>query len=170
LLRSHGVSRDAAQLQVVGEGPWYYEQLALGYNYRLTDIQAALGESQLRRLPEFLMRRRTLVRRYRQLLADLPVTLPLADGDDDAAWHFFVIRIAAARRRVVFEALRAAEVGVNVHYIPVHLQPDYRRLGFHPGQFPETERYYSEAITLPLFAALTSIDQDQIVEALRNIV
>jgi dTDP-4-amino-4,6-dideoxygalactose transaminase len=148
------------------EGPWYYEQVELGYNYRLTDMQAALGQSQLLRLPQFLARRRALVRRYRLALADLPVTLPLADADDTAAWHLFVIRVAASRRRGVFEALQAVGIGVNVHYIPVHLQPDYRRLGFRPGQFPEAERYYGEAITLPLHPQLSDVEQDHVVASL----
>jgi UDP-4-amino-4,6-dideoxy-N-acetyl-beta-L-altrosamine transaminase len=166
LLRSHGVTRDPARMSADDEGPWYYEQVELGYNYRLTDLQAALGQSQLLRLPQFLARRRALARRYRLALADLPVTLPLADADDAVAWHLFVIRVAASRRRGVFEALRAAGIGVNVHYIPVHLQPDYRRLGFRPGQFPEAERYYGEAITLPLHPKLTDVEQDHVVASL----
>jgi len=166
LLRTHGITRDPQHMTAASDGPWYYEQVELGFNYRLTDLQAALGESQMRRLPEFLDRRRQLVRRYRELLADFPLTLPAADADADSAWHLFVVRVAAAQRRRVFESMRAAGIGVNVHYIPVHLQPDYRQLGFAPGQFPEAERYYQEALTLPLHAALTDEQQDQVVAAL----
>ena len=166
LLRTHGITRDPQHMTAASDGPWYYEQVELGFNYRLTDLQAALGESQMRRLPEFLDRRRQLVRRYRELLADFPLTLPAADADADSAWHLFVVRVAAAQRRRVFESMRAAGIGVNVHYIPVHLQPDYRQLGFAPGQFPEAERYYQEALTLPLHAALTDEQQAQVVAAL----
>lgn len=166
LLRTHGITRDPQHMTCASEGPWYYEQVELGFNYRLTDLQAALGESQMRRLPAFLDRRRQLVRRYRELLADFPLTLPAADADADSAWHLFVVRVAAAQRRQVFESMRAAGIGVNVHYIPVHLQPDYRQLGFAPGQFPEAERYYKEALTLPLHAALTDDEQARVVAAL----
>ncbi|HRI54806.1 MAG TPA: DegT/DnrJ/EryC1/StrS family aminotransferase, partial [Pseudomonadota bacterium] len=166
LLRTHGITRDERHMAAASEGPWYYEQVELGFNYRLTDLQAALGESQMRRLPEFLDRRRQLVRRYRELLADFPLTLPDAAADADSAWHLFVVRVAAAQRRRIFESMRAAGIGVNVHYIPVHLQPDYRQLGFVPGQFPEAERYYKEALTLPLHAALTDDEQARVVAAL----
>jgi dTDP-4-amino-4,6-dideoxygalactose transaminase len=165
-LRSHGISNDPALADGGWDGPWYYQQLDLGYNYRLTDLQAALGESQMRRLPDFLARRRALVRRYRNLLAELPVTLPPADADDESAWHLFVIRVAEERRRDVFDAMRAAQVMVNVHYIPVHLQPWYRRLGFRPGDFPQAEQYYREAITLPLHPRLSDADQDFVVATL----
>ncbi len=166
LLRTHGITRDPQHMTSANEGPWYYEQVELGFNYRLTDLQAALGESQMRRLPAFLDRRRQLVHRYRELLAGFPLTLPAADADADSAWHLLVVRVAAAQRRQVFESMRAAGIGVNVHYIPVHLQPDYRQLGFAPGQFPEAERYYQEALTLPLHAALTDDEQAQVVAAL----
>ena len=165
-LRTHGITRDPALMHGKSEGPWYYEQVELGFNYRMTDLQAALGESQMARLPEFLQRRQQLVRRYRRLLRDLPIGLPLADADAESAWHLFVIRVPAALRSSVFAAMRAADIGVNVHYIPVHLQPDYQRLGFRRGQFPEAERYYHEAITLPLYATLSDMDQDRVVQTL----
>lgn len=166
LLRTHGVTRDPARLVGTSDGPWYYEQVALGWNYRMTDLQAALGESQMKRLPSFLASRKRLVRRYREALRGLPIGLPAEGADDESAWHLFVIRVAAARRRHVFTTMRAADILVNVHYIPVHLQPDYKRLGFSAGQFPEAERYYQEAITLPLFASLSDADQDRVVEVL----
>lgn len=165
-LRSHGIVRNPEQMTGKPDGPWYYEQIELGYNYRMTDLQAALGASQLDRLPQFLARRRQLVKRYRQLLAGLPVQLPTHGADDNSAWHLFVIRVEAERRLATFEALRAADIGVNVHYIPVHLQSDYRRLGFAAGMFPVAEQYYREAITLPLFPELDDADQDQVVAAL----
>jgi UDP-4-amino-4,6-dideoxy-N-acetyl-beta-L-altrosamine transaminase len=166
LLRSHGITRDERRMLGPSDGPWYYQQIELGYNYRLTDLQAALGASQMARLDAFLARRRQLVARYRAALAGLPARLPAADADAESAWHLFAIRVAAERRRAVFEALRAADIGVNVHYIPVHLQPDYQRLGFARGQFPHAEQYYQEAITLPLHAALTDAQQDHVVAAL----
>jgi len=168
LFRSHGITRDPAAMSGASEGAWYYQQIALGYNYRMTDLQAALGTSQLQRLPAFLSRRIALARRYGELLAHLPVTLAAQSSESVSAWHLFVIRVAAQRRRQVFDDMRAAGIGVNVHYIPVHLQPDYRRLGFAPGDFPEAERYYSEAITLPLHPGLTEAEQDAIVAALER--
>ena len=166
LLRTHGITRDPARMSGPSEGPWYYEQVELGFNYRMTDLQAALGESQMKRLPDFLARRKQLVRRYRELLRDLPITLPAADADEDSAWHLFVIRVPAAQRLRVFSAMRAADILVNVHYIPVHLQPYYQQLGFSRGMFAEAERYYDEVITLPLYPALTDAQQDRVVQVL----
>jgi dTDP-4-amino-4,6-dideoxygalactose transaminase len=166
LLRTHGITRDPVALSRPADGPWYYEQIALGYNYRMTDIQAALGNSQMTKLPGFLARRRELVGRYREKLAGLPLTLPDTGADAASAWHLFVVHVEVQRRRQVFEALRAAGIGVNVHYIPVHLQPDYAPLGFAAGQFPEAERHYREAITLPLYPAMSDADQDQVIAAL----
>jgi UDP-4-amino-4,6-dideoxy-N-acetyl-beta-L-altrosamine transaminase len=164
-LRTHGITRDPARMAGAADGPWYYQQIELGYNYRMTDMQAALGVSQMARLPAFLARRRELVKRYRAALAELPLALPADDADEDSAWHLFVVRVEAARRRQVFLALRDADIGVNVHYIPVHLQPDYARLGFRPGQFPAAEQYYREAITLPLYPAMSDADQDVVIAA-----
>jgi dTDP-4-amino-4,6-dideoxygalactose transaminase len=155
------------------DGPWYYEQLELGSHYRLTDFQAALGRSQLKRLDEFIARRRELAARYSKLLADLPLRLPWQHPDGNSSWHLYVIRLKLDQirktHRQVFEELRAAGIGVNLHYIPVHLQPDYRALGFQPGMFPEAEAYYRDALSLPMFAALTDAEQDQVVDALRRI-
>ncbi|HEY1385247.1 MAG TPA: UDP-4-amino-4,6-dideoxy-N-acetyl-beta-L-altrosamine transaminase [Dongiaceae bacterium] len=171
-LRTHGVTKDERLLSRKDEGGWYYEQIELGLNYRLTDLQAALGLSQLRRLGEFLQRRRALVARYDHLLADVPVQRPLIDVLNDSAWHLYVIRIdpsqAGKTRRQVYDAMRAAGIGVQVHYIPVHLQPYYRALGFKPGHCPEAERYGEEALSLPLYPALSDGEQDQVVEALRK--
>ncbi len=171
-LRTHGITKDEALLTNKNEGGWYYEQIELGLNYRLTDLQAALGLSQLRRLEEFLHRRRELVARYDRLLAEMPVTRPLVDLIDESAWHLYVIRIdpkrAGKTRRQVYDAMRAAGIGVQVHYIPVHLQPYYRALGFKPGHCPEAERYAEEALSLPLYPALTDGEQDAVVAALKQ--
>lgn len=169
-LRSHGITRDPAAMTEASHGPWYYQQLELGFNYRMTDLQAALGFSQLQRLEAFVARRRALAERYDGLLADLPLRLPGRQEGADSAWHLYPVRLRldAIRRshREVFEGLRAAGIGVNLHYIPVHLQPHYQRLGFAPGDFPEAERYYAEALSLPLFHGMTDDQQERVVQAL----
>ena len=171
LLRSHGITRDPAQMRGASEGGWYYQQVALGFNYRMTDLQAALGRSQLTRLQSFVAERHRLAERYDAAFAGMPVTTPYRHDEGHSAFHLYVIRLQAGAtrsRREVFDALRAAGIGVNVHYIPVHLQPYYRDLGFRPGDFPESEAYYESAITLPLFPALQPADQDRIVDAVRG--
>lgn len=171
-LRSHGISRDPAQMDEPSHGPWYYQQLELGFNYRMTDIQAALGLSQLARLDDFLQRRRQLVERYDALLQDLPLRLPGRQVGAESAWHLYVVRLQLGQIRLthrqVFEALRAAGIGVNLHYIPVHLQPYYRDLGFCPGDFPAAEAYYAQALTLPLHAGMLDAEQDQVIAVLRQ--
>ena len=167
LLRSHGITRDAARMQQVPEGGWYYEQLDLGFNYRMTDLQASLGVSQLRRLPDFVARRTSLAERYRALLSDFPLSFQSPHGAAKSAWHLFVVCLDdATRRRAVFDSLVADGIRANVHYIPVHLQPYYRSAGFHPGDFPAAEAYYGGALTLPLFPALGEADQDRVVDSL----
>lgn len=180
-LRTHGIVRpmqspaqaDEQRSNEDQHGPWMYEQIELGLNYRMTDIQAALGSSQLNRLDAFVARRRQLAARYDALLAQLPVTCPWQHPDTNSAWHLYVIRLRRNElklsRRQVFEALRAAGIGVNVHYIPVHTQPYYQRLGFKAGMFPEAESYYQDAITLPLFSKMTDAEQDTVVAALTKI-
>jgi UDP-4-amino-4,6-dideoxy-N-acetyl-beta-L-altrosamine transaminase len=172
-LRTHGITRDARWMEGHTHGPWYYQQLELGYNYRITDMQSALGLSQMQRLDFFVQRRGELVRRYDQLLEGLPVTLPWQHTDAQSAWHLYVIRLQlrclSKTHRQVFEELRAAGIGVNLHYIPVHTQPYYRKLGFGEGQFPEAEQYYREAISLPLYAKLTEVEQDRVISTLRQI-
>jgi UDP-4-amino-4,6-dideoxy-N-acetyl-beta-L-altrosamine transaminase len=171
-LRTHGVTKDERLLSSKDEGGWYYEQIELGLNYRLTDLQAALGLSQMRRLDQFLRRRRALVARYDRLLAEAPIQRPLIDVLGESAWHLYVIRIDPKRsgktRRQVYDSMRAAEIGVQVHYIPVHLQPYYRALGFKPGHCPEAERYSEEALSLPLYPAMSDADQDQVIAALKK--
>lgn len=164
-LRSHGITRAAADMTHVPDGPWYYQQIDLGYNYRLTDVQAALGVSQMRRLDSFVTRRNALAAVYDRAFAELPLGLQTVPADVVSARHLYVIRVAAARRTEVFGALRARGIGVNLHYIPVHLQPWYRRLGFAEGQFPQSESYYREAITLPLYASLDDAAQRRVIDA-----
>jgi UDP-4-amino-4,6-dideoxy-N-acetyl-beta-L-altrosamine transaminase len=169
--RTHGITRDPAQMRGESEGPWYYQQVGLGLNYRMTDLQAALGESQMRRLREFVRARTELADRYDALLEGLPVTKAPRRPGALSAWHLYVVQLDAAlepRRREVFERMRASGIGVNVHYIPVHLQPYYRDLGFREGDFPNAERYYRRAITLPLHPGLTHEQQDRVVAALRE--
>ena len=173
LLRTHGITRDAQRMSpaAAGEGSWYYEQIDLGFNFRITDIQAALGFSQLQRLDGFLEARRRVVARYHEQLVNLPIGFQHEQSGAASAWHLFVVRILAESRksrREVFNAMKAAGIGVNVHYIPVHLQPYYRRLGFAPGAFPEAERYYAQAISLPLFATLSEAAQARVVDALKS--
>jgi UDP-4-amino-4,6-dideoxy-N-acetyl-beta-L-altrosamine transaminase len=172
-LRSHGMTRDPAQMTEPSHGPWYYQQVELGFNYRITDLQAALGLSQLNKLDGFIERRRELAARYDRLLAYLPLTLPSPQLEAESAWHLYVVRLQTDRihlnHRQVFEGLRAAGVGVNLHYIPLHLQPYYRDLGFAEGDFPQAERYYAEAISLPLFPLLRDEQQDYVVEQLRRL-
>lgn len=172
-LRSHGITREDALMEGESDGPWYYQQIDLGYNYRMTDILAALGYSQFARLDEYVARRHVLARRYHELLADLPVVTPWQSPDAHSALHLYPIRVDPRRarrsRREVFEGLRARGIGVNVHYIPVHTQPYFRRMGFESGDFPEAERYYAEAISLPMFPTLTETQQDEVVGILRDL-
>jgi UDP-4-amino-4,6-dideoxy-N-acetyl-beta-L-altrosamine transaminase len=171
-LRSHGMTRDPALISVADPGPWYYEQIDLGLNYRITDIQAALGAAQLTRLDEFLLRRRALAARYDQLLAGLPLVCPEQAAFGVSAYHLYPIWIDEAAcgrtRRQVFEALRSAGIGVNVHYIPVYCQPYYQKLGFAPGLCPQAERYYQGAISLPMYYSLSDDEQDQVVAAVKQ--
>lgn len=169
LLRSHGITREHGQMLGETHGPWYYEQIELGYNYRMTDIQAALGYSQMNRLDEFVFRRSQLADRYDRLLAGLPVKLPFRDPDSHPAWHLYVITLEhSGLRRAVFESLRIAEIGVNVHYIPVHTQPYFRNLGFKHGDYPKAEAYYDAAISLPMYSGLSDAQQDMVVACLKE--
>lgn len=167
-LRSHGIERDRKLWSSRDEGGWYYEQTDLGYNYRMTDIQAALGLSQLGKLDDFVMERRHLAARYDRLLTDLPLVPPIRHEPDDSARHLYPVRLhggADARRRA-YDALRRAGIATQVHYIPVHRQPYYRARGFRKGDFPVAESYYDGALSLPLFPGLTEVQQDHVVATL----
>lgn len=168
LYRSHGVTRDPALMEGESEGPWYYQQVELGLNYRMTELQAALGVTQMARLSDYVDRRNLLAERYDAALGNLPLKRPGRLATARSSFHLYVIRVEAARRRAVFEALRAAGIGVNVHYIPVHTQPYYRRLGFDAGQFPQAESYYAQAISIPLYYGLTDAAQDQVIAAVET--
>ncbi|MDA4848651.1 UDP-4-amino-4,6-dideoxy-N-acetyl-beta-L-altrosamine transaminase [Hoeflea poritis] len=168
-LRSHGITRDPELMTHAPDGPWYYQQIELGWNYRMTDIQAALGHAQLARLEDYVARRNALADRYDRMLGGMPISRPGRTTASRSAFHLYIVRISAERHRAVFEGLRASGIGVNLHYIPVHLQPYYRDLGFSDGDFPEAERYYAEAISLPLFPAMTEAMQDEVVDALAGL-
>ncbi len=168
MLRSHGITRDPDRMEAPNPPPWTYEQQMLGFNYRMTDIQAALGTSQMSRLDDWVGRRTALARRYDRLLGEFPLGTPRLKADRQSAWHLYVVRIAAARRSAVFAAMRAAAIGVNVHYTPIHLQPYYRRMGFNLGQFPQAEAHGNEAMSLPLFPAMTEAMQDEVISALHE--
>lgn len=170
MLRTFCITRDPNLIEGESDGPWYYQQLGLGFNYRMTDIQATLGASQMQRLEGFIARRRSLAARYEKILSALPLTLPPAS--DKSAWHLYVIGLKSSckvSRREVFEFLRAANIGCNVHYIPIHTQPFYRKLGFKPGDFPNAEDFYSRAISIPLFPGLTEEEQDYVADKLGEV-
>lgn len=171
LRRSHGVTREPGELQRADEGAWYYEQQCLGFNYRMTEMQAALGLSQLQHLAEWVTRRHQLADVYDAQLRPLPVVLPARPSDSHSALHLYVIQLDATRtavsRRAVFERMRAAGIGVHVHYIPIHTQPDFQALGFRSGAFPAAEAYYARCLSLPMFPRLTMAEQRQVCEALR---
>lgn len=172
-LRTHGITREQARMCNPSTDAWYYEQNELGFNYRMTDLQAALGLSQQARIEEFVARRREIAAAYTQRLADLPLVLPFQHPEAQSAWHLYVIQLDPLRsrmdRRALFARLREAGIGVNVHYIPVHTQPYYARLGFRAGQYPQAERYYSNALSLPMFPALTDSQQELVVHQLHDL-
>jgi UDP-4-amino-4,6-dideoxy-N-acetyl-beta-L-altrosamine transaminase len=171
LLRSHGITRDPAYMTHEPDGPWYYQQIDLGYNYRMTDLQAALGVSQMTRLDEYVGRRHALARRYQKLLTDLPLTLPWQHPDSYTSLHLYVVRLQLEQitktHREVFEALHELGIGVNLHYIPVYAHPHYQRMGFKLNDFPAAQNYYAQAISLPMYQTLTEDHQDQVVAALK---
>ena len=173
LLHSHGITKDPQLMSKESEGLWYYQQLELGYNARLTDFQAALGLSQLQRLDSFVNQRRNLAKHYNSKLISLPLTTPWQHPDSRSSWHLYVISLKLDQitksRKQVFEQLRQAGIGVHVHYIPVHTQPYFQQLGFKKGDFPESEKYYQQAITLPLYVDLTEVQVDYITQKLSEI-
>lgn len=173
LLRSHGITRDPQKMEGESHGGWYYQQVDLGFNYRMTELQAALGVSQMKRLEGFVAARHMLADRYNDKLADLPLILPYQMPNTYSGLHLFVIRLCLddikMTHRQVFDALRDRSIGVNLHYIPVHTQPYYQAMGFREGDFPESERYYNEAISLPMYHGMSAEQQDIVVQTLCSI-
>lgn len=172
-LRSHGITREAPRLERTDQGAWYYEQQSLGYNYRMTELQAALGVSQMNELDRFIARRHELVARYENGFKDVPIERPWQHPDSHSAFHLYAIQVAEGARmdrRQLFDALRGAGILVNVHYIPIHFQPFYQRMGFRSGDFPEAESYYARAISLPLYAGLSDSDQDYVIQKIKEFV
>lgn len=172
-LRTHGITREPEELTRESDGPWYYEQIELGFNYRMTDLQAALGVSQVQRLDDFIARRRAVAARYHEAFAELPLTVPWQHPDGESAWHLYIIRLQrdqlAKTHREVFEAFRADGIGVNLHYIPIYRQPDFSANESGPEDFPRAEAYYAEAISLPMFPTLGPADQERVIEITRKI-
>ena len=172
LYRSHGITRDASLMTHDTDGPWYYQQIDLGYNYRMTELQAALGVSQMDRLDEFVNRRRYLVKRYNQLLQDLPVVTPQVLEGANPSWHLYMVRVDFNKAKLdkvqFFAEMKKRGIVLNLHYIPVHTQPYYQKLGFKQGDFPKSEEYYEEVFTLPLYSDFTEEQQDDVVTALQH--
>lgn len=173
LYRSHGITRDSDLMTQEADGPWYYQQIELGFNYRMTDMQAALGCSQMDSLDEFVARRRYLVKRYNEKLKGLPLRTPYQDEATNPSWHIYIIRVDFTKvklsKKEIFARMRDRGIVLNLHYIPVHTQPYYQKLGFQKGDFPVSEKYYEEAITLPLYYDLTDEQQDEVIEALKEV-
>ena len=173
ILRSHGITKDKECFINKNEGDWYYEQQYLGFNYRLTDLQAALGVSQIKRTKEFISKRREISRRYNELLNGLPIITPKQENYSLSSWHLYVIRIKSNLSKKshdeIFHTLREKNILVNLHYIPIHLQPFYKKLGFKKGDFPKAEKYYREAISLPIYYSLSFEEQDYVINTLKNI-
>lgn len=174
LYRCHGITRDPKLMTKEFDGPWYYQQVELGYNYRMTELQAALGVTQMNRLDYFVSCRHKIAGRYNELLKDLPVVLPWQSPDSYSGLHLYVIRLDLERisstHREVFEKLRECGIGVNLHYIPVHTQPYYQEMGFGIGDFPNAESYYAEAISLPMYPSMSNEQQDQVAQELAKAV
>lgn len=173
LYRSHCITRDENLMTKEADGPWYYQQIGLGFNYRMTELQAALGLSQLAKVDKFVARRRQLAERYNELLKDLPLKLPYQNTDTDSSWHLYIVRVDFNKikktKKEIFAEMKAKGVCLNLHYIPVHTQPYYQNLGFKNGDFPVSEKYYEEAFTLPLYYSLTDEQQDCVVSALKEV-
>ena len=171
LYRSHGITRDTKLMTRPVDGPWYYQQIELGFNYRMTDMQAALGYSQMQKVDEFVSRRRYLAKRYDELLKNINnIQLPDQNEDTDSSWHLYVVRVDFSKisktKQQIFAEMKDRGICLNLHYIPVHTQPYYKNMRFEDGDFPNSEKYYEEAFTLPLYYSLTDEQQDYIVKNL----
>ncbi len=173
LLRTHGITRNGDLMDAPMEGPWFYQQIELGMNYRITDFQASLGLSQLSHIDRFVSHRKELAERYNDLLAALPLTIPQISHENDSAYHLYVVRLDFSQikkiKKDIFNAVKDNNIILNVHYIPIHSQLYYRKSGFRVGQFPESEKYYNEAVTLPLYPDLTREEQDHVINTLKSI-
>jgi len=173
LFRSHGITRDKSLVTRDPDGDWYYQQVGLGFNYRMTELQAALGISQMQRLDEFVAKRHILQERYDLLLSDLPIIEPYQDKDNYSALHLYPIQIdlnkVSKNREQIFNVLRENGIGVNVHYIPIHTQPYYLQFGFREGDFPNSESYYNRTISIPLFHTMTAEQQDEVLDVLKRV-
>ena len=173
LYRSHGITRDPKHMTKESDGDWYYQQVTLGFNYRMTDIQAALGASQMDRLDAFVARRRALAARYDELLRDLPLRTPFVLKEAHPSWHLYIVRIDFDRvrktKQQIFADMREKGIALNLHYIPVHTQPYYEALGFHAEDCPAAVEYYREALTLPLYPCMTDAEQEMVAQALREV-
>lgn len=173
LYRSHCITRDENLMTKEADGPWYYQQIGLGFNYRMTELQAALGLSQLAKVDKFVARRRQLAERYNELLKDLPLKLPYQNPNTDSSWHLYIVRVDFNKikktKKDIFAEMKAKGVCLNLHYIPVHTQPYYQNLGFKNADFPVSEKYYEEAFTLPLYYSLTDEQQEYIVSTLKEV-
>ena len=171
-LRSHGIVRHPSEMTKLPDGPWYYQQIELGYNYRMTDIQAALGLSQMNRLDDFVSVRHSIAKRYNELLNEDWIELPWQHPDTYSGLHLYIIRVKKNTKGIthlqLFEKLRNAGILVNLHYIPVYRHPYYEAKGFEKQDFPNAESYYSEAISIPMFASLTESEQQLVVDAIRK--
>ena len=168
LFSKHGVTKDPDAMTVV-EGDWYYQQIELGYNYRLSDLHAALGISQLKKLDGFIQERVKIVETYNAALSHLPLILPHSADFAKSAWHLYMVEVKNHDRKAVFDTLRKRRIGVNVHYIPIHLQPYYQNLGFKQGDYPNAEAFYQHAITLPLFPSMTADEQEYVIGVLDEV-
>ena len=169
LFAKHGITREPSALEDKEQGAWYYEQQVLGYNYRMSDIHGALGLSQLNKLDAFIQHRREKAAMYLTALRPLPIKLPSEETLATSAWHLFMIELSTHDRKAVFDALRSRGIGVNVHYIPIHIQPYYQKLGFQKGDFPYSEAFYKYAITLPLFPTMSASQQQHVIDTLIDV-
>lgn len=165
----HGITRDPLSMSGSSDGPWYYQQIELGYNYRLSDVHAALGVSQLKKLDGFINQRKRLAKRYQNELSALPLQLPQTCSLSTSAWHLYMVELTQHDRLSVYQTLHSKGIGVNVHYIPIHLQAYYQQLGFKQGDFPVAERYYQRALTLPLFPSMTDTEQSTVIDVLHEV-
>ena len=173
LFRSHGVTRDSKLMKKHSDGPWYYEQIDIGYNYRMTELQAALGISQLERIESIISKRHLIANEYNKKLKDLPLRLPWQDNKSYSSYHLYVIRLNLDQIEIshkdFFIKMRDEGILINLHYIPVYLHPYYKKLGFKEGHCPEAEKYYDDAISIPMFPSLTSEEQDKVINTIKSI-